>query len=282
MNDSSASAHSYSTAVRPRSPHFYMPIKFQQTWPDQIRSSGVHLQKHTPFDCRSLMYCIFILLSSFLWLFNLFLDDCFHLRKRDRCKIIVVHSDIILCRKKHTQPGRILSGIVSACMHVSEKLPCTIVWATIAKERTVVQVYLLFIYLDIHLHWYMLEVLRIILPQVLDVVVAGNKVNFPVQPVQYIYPFGRTSQTEITQWNTISSGPTTRFQLEIIASFMCDTSLKGLLQNLMILAWLKWVSDVKNTLLPSNLKFIIFSFMRISARLIICYNSTCGRNWRRI
>lgn len=26
-----------------------------------------------------------------------------------------------------------------------------------------------------------------------------------------------------------------------------------LLQNLMILVWLKWVSDVKNTLLPSNL-----------------------------
>ena len=45
----------------------------------------------------------------------------------------------------------------------------------------------------------MLEVFRIILPQVLDVVVAGNKVNFPVQPVQYIYPFGRTSQAEIPQ-----------------------------------------------------------------------------------
>lgn len=45
----------------------------------------------------------------------------------------------------------------------------------------------------------MLEVSRVILPQVLDVVVARNKVYFPVQPVQYIYPFGRTSQTEIAQ-----------------------------------------------------------------------------------
>ena len=45
----------------------------------------------------------------------------------------------------------------------------------------------------------MLEVSRVILPQVLDVVVAGNKVYFPVQPVQYVYPFGRTAQTEITQ-----------------------------------------------------------------------------------
>ena len=45
----------------------------------------------------------------------------------------------------------------------------------------------------------MLEIFRVILPQVLEVVVAGNKVYFPVQPVQYIYPFGRTSQTEIAQ-----------------------------------------------------------------------------------
>ena len=92
----------------------------------------------------------------------------------------------------------------------------------------------------------MLEVFRVILPQVLDVVVTGNKVYFPVQPVQYIYPFGRTSQTEIAQ-----------VKHDILwadhAVPVCDTSLKGLLQNLMILVWLKWVSDVKNTLLPSNL-----------------------------
>lgn len=45
----------------------------------------------------------------------------------------------------------------------------------------------------------MLEVFRVILPQVLYVVGAGNKVYFPVQTVQYVYPFGRTAQTEITQ-----------------------------------------------------------------------------------
>ena len=70
--------------------------------------------------CRSLMYCIFILLFSFPWLFNLFPYDCLHLRKRDRCEIVVVHSDIILCRKKHTQPRGILSGIVPTGMNVSE------------------------------------------------------------------------------------------------------------------------------------------------------------------
>jgi hypothetical protein len=63
----------------------------------------------------------------------------------------------------------------------------------------VIQINLLFIHLDIHLHRYLLEVFRVILPQVFDVVVAGNKVYFPVQPFQYVYPFGRTAQTEITQ-----------------------------------------------------------------------------------
>ena len=62
-----------------------------------------------------------------------------------------------------------------------------------------IQINLLFIHLDIHLHRYLLEVFRVILPQILDVVVAGNKVYFPVQPVQYVYPFGRAAQTEITQ-----------------------------------------------------------------------------------
>ena len=62
-----------------------------------------------------------------------------------------------------------------------------------------IQINLLFIHLDIHLHRYLLEVFRVILPQVLDVVVAGNEVYFPVQPVQYVYPFGRTAQTKITQ-----------------------------------------------------------------------------------
>ena len=62
-----------------------------------------------------------------------------------------------------------------------------------------IQINLLLVDLDIHLHRYLLEVFRVILPQVLDVVVTGNKVYFPVQPVQYVYPFGRTAKTEIAQ-----------------------------------------------------------------------------------
>ena len=73
------------------------------------------------------MYCIFILLLSFLRLFNLLLDDCLHLCKRDRSEIVIVYSNIILCREKHIQPRSILSGIVPAGMHVPEKLPGAIV-----------------------------------------------------------------------------------------------------------------------------------------------------------
>ena len=62
-----------------------------------------------------------------------------------------------------------------------------------------IQINLLLVDLDIHLHRYLLEVFRVILSQVLDVVVTGNKVYFSVQPFQYVYPFGRTAQTEIAQ-----------------------------------------------------------------------------------
>lgn len=49
----------------------------------------------------------------------------------------------------------------------------------ITKEWTVIQINFLFIHLDIHLHRYLFEVFRVILPQILDVVVAGNKIYFP-------------------------------------------------------------------------------------------------------
>ena len=41
-------------------------------------------------------------------------------------------------------------------------------------------IYLLFIHLNIHLHHYLSEVFRIILPQILYVMVPGNKVYFSV------------------------------------------------------------------------------------------------------
>lgn len=116
-----------------------------------------------------------------------------------------------------------------------------------------IQINLLLVDLDIHLHRYLLEVFRVILPQVLDVVVAGNKVYSPVQPVQYVYPFGRTTQTEIAQMEydilrTDHSVPigNNRFihVRHILERSVAEPDDIGVVEV---------GSNVKNTLLPSNL-----------------------------
>lgn len=139
-----------------------------------------------------------------------------------------------------------------------------------------IQINLLLIHLDIHLHRYLLEVFRVILPQVLDVVVAGNKVYFPIQPVQYVYPFGRTAQTEIAQ-----------VEHDILRT---DHSIGNnrLIHVRYIFEWpVAGPDDIGMVEVgvgckehPASVKFIIhnLSFMRITARLIIRYNSARGRN----
>ena len=62
-----------------------------------------------------------------------------------------------------------------------------------------IQIDLLLIYLNIHLHHNLFKVFPIVLSQVLYVMIASNKIDFSVQPAQYIYPFGRTAQTKIAQ-----------------------------------------------------------------------------------
>ena len=141
-----------------------------------------------------------------------------------------------------------------------------------------IQINLLFIHLDIHLHRYLLEVFRVILPQVLDVVVAGNKVYFPVQPVQYVYPFGGTAQTEIAQ-----------VEHDILRTdYSIPISNNRFIHVRHILEWpVAEPDDIGMVEMgvgckehPASVKFIIhnLSFMRITARLIICYNSARGRN----
>ena len=66
------------------------------------------------------------------------------------------------------------------------------------KERTVIQIDLLLIYLNIHLHHNLFKVFPVVLSQVLYVMVASNKIDFSVQPAQYVYPFSRTAQTKVT------------------------------------------------------------------------------------
>lgn len=127
-------------------------------------------------------------------------------------------------------------------------------------------------------HRYLLEVFRVILPQVLDVVVAGNKVYFPVQPVQYVYPFGRTAQTEITQVehdilrtdHSIPIGNNRFIHVRHILEWpVAEPDYIGVVEV-----------GVECKEHPASVKFIIhnLSFMRITARLIIRYNSARGRN----
>lgn len=141
-----------------------------------------------------------------------------------------------------------------------------------------IQINLLFIHLDIHLHRYLLEVFRVILSQVLDVVVTDNEVYFPVQPVQYVYPFGRTAQTEITQ-----------VEHDILRSdHSIPISYNRFIHVRHILEWPVAKPDNIGVVEvgvgckehPASVKFIIhnLSFMRITARLIIRFNSARGRN----
>jgi hypothetical protein len=80
-----------------------------------------------------------------------------------------------------------------------EKLPGITKCTSIAEERAMVQVNLLFIYLNVHLHRDIFKIFRIILSQVLNIVITGYEIDFPVQPVEYLYPFSRAAKTEVTK-----------------------------------------------------------------------------------
>ena len=67
-----------------------------------------------------------------------------------------------------------------AGMYMSEKLPCTTVSSSITKEETMVQINFLFIYFNMHLHRYLFKVLRIILPEILNIMITSYKIYFPI------------------------------------------------------------------------------------------------------
>ena len=84
-------------------------------------------------------------------------------------------------REKHFPSRNILSGFMPAGMYMSEKLPCTTVSSSITKEGTLVQINFLFIYFTMHLHRYLFKVLRIILPEILNIMITSYKIYFPIQ-----------------------------------------------------------------------------------------------------
>ena len=100
--------------------------------------------------------------------------------------------------------------------------------------------------------------------------------NFSVQPIQYVYPFGRAAQTEIAQ-----------VEHDILrADYAVPVGNNRFIHVRYILEWpVAEPNDIGMVEVgvgckehPASVKFIIFSFMRITARLIIHYNSAHGRN----
>ena len=75
---------------------------------------------HLLYDVLRLKIRLLILLSSFLHLFCHYPFDLF---KRNGCIVVVVNSDVILCRIEVLKPGSVNSGIVLSCVYMSEQLP---------------------------------------------------------------------------------------------------------------------------------------------------------------
>ena len=90
-------------------------------------------------------------------------------------------------REKHFPSRNILSGVMPAGMYMSEKLPCTTVSSSITKEGTMIQINFLFIYFNMHLHRYLFKVLRIILPEILNIMITSYKIYFPIQSASVRY-----------------------------------------------------------------------------------------------
>ena len=84
-------------------------------------------------------------------------------------------------------------------MDVTEQLPNILVSAFKTKERIVTEVYSLLAYLNVHLHGYMLKALNEALADVLQVMIAHDKIYLAMKPIKNLRPLCCSTQTEITQ-----------------------------------------------------------------------------------
>ena len=139
----------------------------------------------------------------FLFGFYLPFDDSLYLGKGNRTEVIVVHAYIVLCRHQHLQTWNIHAlcwcNVQRSAMNMAKELPYVPIGPTIGKHRKMVQVYLLAVYQDIHLHGHILESAIMVFTQILHVVVPGYQIYLTVQSVQYPVPFVSTSVAEIAQ-----------------------------------------------------------------------------------
>ena len=79
--------------------------------------------------------------GKYLVRFNLLLNLGAYLIERQGCEVIVVYTDIKLCREKALKASGVNPGVRWAGMHMTEQLPYIVMIATIkAQIRKVIQI----------------------------------------------------------------------------------------------------------------------------------------------
>jgi hypothetical protein len=104
-----------------------------------------------------------------------------YLIERQRHKVIVVYTDIKLCREKVLKASGVNPGVRWAGVHMTEQLPYIVMIATIkAQIRKVIQIDFLLPDLNAHRHCNVLEPVYESLPNILEVMITENEIDSAV------------------------------------------------------------------------------------------------------
>lgn len=119
--------------------------------------------------------------GKYLVRFNLLLNLGAGLIERQGCEVIVVYTDIKLCREEVLKASGVNPGVRWAGMHMAEQLPYIVMIATIkAQIRKVIQIDFLFADLNAHRHCNVLELVYESLPDILEVMITENEIDSAV------------------------------------------------------------------------------------------------------
>ena len=104
-----------------------------------------------------------------------------YLIERQGCEVIVVYTDIKLCREEVLKASGVNPGVRWAGMHMTEQLPYIVMIATIkAQIREVIQIDFLFADLNAHRHCNVLEPVYESFPDILEVMITENEIDSAV------------------------------------------------------------------------------------------------------
>ena len=82
---------------------------------------------------------------------------------------------------------------------MSEELPHIFVASLKTQKRKVTQIYFLLADHYVHLHRHMFKASDESLSDILQIVIAEYQIDFTIQAIKHLCPFGSTTQTEIAQ-----------------------------------------------------------------------------------